>query len=119
MFRDLVWSQTITDPTLQAGSVAVLGVFMTRVALRGFPNQRLVGQVFFFISLTALLLYHGIVPYKAEPQATHLVERIFVAIAKIIWWVNATWPLVGFVRVFLTFEGQPREGRLVRTSSWD
>ncbi|MBY5814508.1 mechanosensitive ion channel [Rhizobium leguminosarum] len=114
MFQGLGWSQVILDPTVQAGSLAVVSVFVTRIALRGLPRLKVVGQVLFFIALTVLLLYHGIVPYQSEPLATQVFERIFVALAKVIWWMNATWALVGFVRVFLKIEGQPREGRLVQ-----
>ena len=35
-------------------------------------------------------------------------------IAKIIWWINAAWSLISIVRVFLIFERQPREGRLLQ-----
>ncbi|WP_457300866.1 mechanosensitive ion channel family protein, partial [Phyllobacterium sp. P5_D12] len=114
MFQNLSWSQAIVDPTIQAGTLAVVGVFTTRVGLRGFPKIRFAGQVFFFVALTVLLLYHGIVPYQEEPQASEAFERIFIALAKIIWWINAASALVGFVRVYLRFEGQPREGRLVQ-----
>jgi small-conductance mechanosensitive channel len=114
MFQDLSWSQALLDPTIQAGTLAVIGVFVTHVVLTGFPKIKVMGQVFFFVALTVLLLYHGIVPYESEPLATAVFERIFIAVAKIIWWVNASWALVGFVRAFLKIEGQPREGRLVQ-----
>jgi small-conductance mechanosensitive channel len=114
MFQYLSWSQALLDPTIQAGTLAVFGVFVTHVILTGFPKIKVVGQVSFFVALTVLLLYHGIVPYKSEPLATAVFERIFIAVAKIIWWVNASWALVGFVRAFLKIEGQPREGRLVQ-----
>ncbi len=114
MFQSLSWSQAVLDPTVQAGTLAVVGVFVTHIALRAFPKLKVVCHVSFFVALTILLLYHGIVPYQSEPFASQIFERIFVALAKIIWWMNATWALVGFVRVYLKIEGQPREGRLVQ-----
>jgi hypothetical protein len=54
--------------------------------------------------LTALLYHYGIVPYEFAPDSTPAYERIFLAVAKIIWWINAAWVLTGFTRVFLIFE---------------
>ena len=41
------------------------------------------------LALTALLYHHGIVPYEIAPDGTPAFERVFVALAKIIWWINA------------------------------
>lgn len=114
MLENVTWTAVVADPIIQAGTLAVIGVLVTRIALRPFPSWKLVGQVFFFASLTILLLYHGIVPYEVGPPQESTFERIFIALAKVIWWTNAAWALVGFVRVFLIFERQPREGRLVQ-----
>jgi hypothetical protein len=54
--------ELITDPIVQAGSLAVIGPLVTRVTFRNHPTGRLVGQVTFFVALTVLLLYRGIVP---------------------------------------------------------
>jgi small-conductance mechanosensitive channel len=96
------------------GVLAVLGALVTRVLLRRYPARRLVFQLAFFLALTALLYHHGIVPYEIAPDTTPAYERVFVAAAKIIWWINAAWVLTGFTRVFLIFERRPREGRLIR-----
>ncbi|RDJ27015.1 mechanosensitive ion channel protein [Bosea caraganae] len=106
--------QLLADPMVQTGLMAVAGALVTRVALRHHPAKRLFGQVLFFAALTALLLYHGIVPYQAAPPETAALQHVFVGIAKIIWWINAAWALIAFVRVFLIFEKQPREGRLIQ-----
>lgn len=104
----------LADPGIQAGMLAVIGAVVTRIALRPFPSWKLAGQVFFFAALTVLLLYHDIVPYEVGPTTASTYERVFVALAKVVWWINAAWALIGFVRVFLIFERQPREGRLVQ-----
>jgi small-conductance mechanosensitive channel len=106
--------QILQDPMLQVGALAIVGILLIHFLLKRFPITRLVAQVLFFILLTALLLYHGIVPYQPEPLANQMIERVFVSLAKIIWWLDAAWALVGFVRVYVKFEGQPREGRLVQ-----
>ena len=103
----------IGDPIVQTGVLAVIGAVVTRVLLRHHPTRRLVGQLSFFAALTALLLYHGIVPYQPGPAASK-IQTFFVGLAKVVWWLNAAWSLISIVRVFLILEQQPREGRLLQ-----
>lgn len=110
----MTFFELITDPIIQAGTLAAVGAFVSRVALRNNPRLHLIFQVTFFIVLTTLLLYHGIVPYEAGPATASAVQQVFIGIAKVIWWINAAWALVGFARVFLIFERRPREGRLIQ-----
>ncbi|SFJ50365.1 Small-conductance mechanosensitive channel [Phyllobacterium sp. CL33Tsu] len=110
----MTFLETVTDPIIQAGTLAATGAIVSRVALRNNPRLHLIFQVTFFIVLTTLLLYHGIVPYEAGPPTASAVQKVFIGIAKVIWWINAAWALVGFARVFLIFERRPREGRLIQ-----
>jgi small-conductance mechanosensitive channel len=107
-------TELIVDPFVQTGVLAVVGAVITRILLRKYPAWRLLFQLVFFLALTALLYHYGIVPYEVAPDTTPVYERIFIATAKIIWWVNAAWLLTGSARVFLIFERRPREGRLVQ-----
>ncbi len=104
----------IRDPIVQTGVLAVIGAVVTRIVLRHRPTRRLVGQLAFFAALTALLLYHDIVPYQPGPDTASNLQRVFVGLAKVVWWTNAAWSLISIVRVFLIFEQQPREGRLLQ-----
>ena len=104
----------LTDPIVQTGMLAAAGTLITRFLLRDHPRQRLVGQLVFFAALTALLLHHGIVPFAQGPDESETLQRAFVDVAKIIWWTNAAWSLIGIVRVFLIFERRPREVRLLQ-----
>ncbi|WP_428675542.1 mechanosensitive ion channel domain-containing protein [Reyranella sp.] len=108
------FGQLARDPFVQTGVLALLGVIVTRFLLRHYPTHRLICQFGLFLMLTALLFYHGIVPYEIAPDTTPTVQRIFAAAAKIVWWINAAWVLTGFTRVFLIFERRPREGRLIQ-----
>ncbi|HEY0231252.1 MAG TPA: mechanosensitive ion channel family protein [Dokdonella sp.] len=108
-----LWS-TVTEPVAQITLLIVIGALITRVGLRNLPRWRLVGQIVFLVALTVLLLYHGIVPYEVGARDTPLVQRGLIALAKIVWWINVTWSLIGFVRVFLIMEEQPRNGRLIQ-----
>jgi small-conductance mechanosensitive channel len=114
MFGAMQIADLITDPFIQTGLLAAIGAIITRILLRRYPAWRLVVQLVFFVALTALLLSHDIVPYEIAPADTPTVQRFFVALAKIIWWVNAAWLLTGCTRVFLIFERRPREGRLIQ-----
>lgn len=110
----MMLSDMIADPIIQAGTLAAAGAFVSRVALRNEPIWHLIFQVTFFVVLTTLLLYHAIVPYEVGPPNASEVQKVFIGIAKVIWWINAAWALVGFTRVFLIFERRPREGRLIQ-----
>lgn len=106
--------ELIADPIVQTGSLAVIGALLTRIALRKHPIGRLVGQVTFFVALTILALYRGIVPYDGGPPGVSVLQWVFVDFAKVIWWANAAWVCAGFVRVFLIFNRQPQEERLAQ-----
>jgi small-conductance mechanosensitive channel len=102
------------DPFVQTGVLATAGALVTHVLLRRYPAGRLIFQFVFFAGLTALLYHHDIVPYVIAPDDTPAFERIFLALAKIIWWVNAAWVLTSFTRIVLIFERRPHESRLMQ-----
>src|SRR5260370_37926799 len=99
--------ELIADPIVQAGSLAVIGELFTRITLRNYPTGHLVGQVTFFVALTILLLYRGIVPYGAGPSGVSVLPRVFVDFAKGIWWANGASGGAWFVRGVLIFKRQP------------
>ena len=83
------------DLLVQTGVLAVVGAAFTRILLRKYPVWRLLVQLLFLLALTALLLHAHIVAWEVASDGTPVVERIFVALAKIVWWVNAAWLLTG------------------------
>lgn len=111
---EMRFADMIADPFVQTGVLALIGALITRILLRRYPAWRLIVQLIFFVALTALLLYHDIIPYEIASSDTPIFQRIFVALAKIIWWINGAWVATGWARVFLIFERRPREGRLVQ-----
>ena len=90
---ELTLTQIAADPFVQTGLLALVGALFTHVLLRHYPAKRLIVQVTFFVALTVLLLHYGIIPYEIAPADTPAFERVFVALAKIIWWMNAAWVL--------------------------
>ena len=104
----------IADPFVQTGVLAVVGAIINRILLRKYPAWRLLVQLVFVVALTSLLHHYGIAPYEVAPEGTPVYERIFIATAKIVWWVNGAWLLTGCARVFLIFERRPHEGQLIQ-----
>lgn len=104
----------VRDPLIQTGALAVVGAVITRILLRKYPAWRLLVQLVFFLALTALLLHARVIAWEVAPDNMPVVERIFVALAKVVWWVNAAWLLTGCARVFLILERRPRESRLIQ-----
>ncbi|UCI05193.1 mechanosensitive ion channel domain-containing protein [Mesorhizobium sp. B1-1-8] len=114
MFDDTAVFRIIADPLVQTSVLAMIGASATHLLLRRHPTLRLLGQLALFFALTVLLLSHGILPYRPEQPNASELQRAVIDMAKIIWWANAAWSLTIIVRVFLIFERQPREGRLVQ-----
>jgi small-conductance mechanosensitive channel/CRP-like cAMP-binding protein len=106
--------EIISNPIVQFCMVILVGMVVTRVVLRRHRTWRLVAHIAFFMLMTAVLLYHDIVPYAPAAAESSVTLRIFIGVAKVVWWVNGAWILVGFVRIFLIFERKPREGRLLQ-----
>src|ERR1700761_2202794 len=111
---DLTPAQMAADPFVQTGLLAVVGAIVTQVLLRRYAARRLAVQCLFFLALTALLYRHHIVPYELAPDSTPAFERLFVALTKIIWWINGAWVLTGCARVFVIFERRPLERRMIQ-----
>lgn len=104
----------IADPVAQTAVAALVGAIGLHLGLRDRPGRHLVGQLVFFILLTALLTVQGIVPYEASTETAPSLRGSFMGLAKVVWWSNAALCLAGFVRMFLIFERRPREGRLLQ-----
>ncbi len=67
-----------------------------------------------FALLTAVLLANGIEPYMASQYPAGLPLHLFYGAAKVIWWIGGALMLVSSVRLFIIFEGRPREARLIQ-----
>ncbi len=67
-----------------------------------------------FVLLTAVLITQGIEPYSTAQHLDRTWTSIFYGAAKATWWIGGALMLVSSVRLFLIFEGRPREGRLVQ-----
>src|SRR4030095_13588543 len=114
MLSDRDIAAMVADPIVQTGALALIGAVATRVVLRNHPKRNLIVQISFFVALTLLLTFNGIVPYQPGPPNASTLQRFFIGLAKIVWWTSAAWSLISVVRAFLIFERRAREGRLLQ-----
>jgi small-conductance mechanosensitive channel/CRP-like cAMP-binding protein len=102
----------ILDPILQLILLAV--AFATVHLLASGRSLIFIAHTFLFAALTAVLITQGIEPYSTAQNPEGTWTRIFYGAAKATWWIGGALMLVSSVRLFLIFEGRPREGRLVQ-----
>lgn len=94
--------------------VGVAGIVVWYVIPQSLSNTRLIVQIAFFLTMSVLLLDGAVVPYELTRSGETTARAILLAVAKALWWVHLAWALIGFVRIFLVFEGKPREARLLQ-----
>lgn len=100
------------DLALQLAAIVVL--FCGAQWLAGSHAMRLAGRLVFFAALSAVLAWHGLMPFTGSPPPDASLASLSVPLAKVIWWLLGASCLVGLVRVFLIFERKPREARLLQ-----
>lgn len=108
-----MWTSLLRDPVFQFAALVAISL-AARVAFGKRPTFRFAANVAFFALLTLVLLIHGIQPYATDTATDDLSRRIFIGAAKTVWWIGGAMVLVSSVRLFLTFERKPREGRLLQ-----
>ena len=105
--------RVLGDPISQFVTLVVL-ILTARVFARGRPALRFSAHVVFFVMLTVLLIANGVAPWSTDMTAEDLTHRLFLGLAKTTWWIGTAMVLVASVRLFLIFERNPREGRLIQ-----
>src|ERR1700733_10469694 len=103
----------VTNPLFLAGVVIVAGFVGTRYWQPRSSLAYFVIQLAGFVTVTALMLADGVVPYRPGVVSSERV-RLFVSCLEIIWWLGAAWLTVGFLRAFVVLGRQPRESKLVQ-----
>ncbi|SCY89806.1 mechanosensitive ion channel family protein [Rhizobium sp. NFACC06-2] len=93
--------------------VIVFGV-TNWIVFRNSRNLRLLNRIALFILLSAMLYANNDAPFTPATLGPNKVDDISLSIAKAAWWLVGSACLVGFVRIFLIFERQPREARLLQ-----
>lgn len=104
----------VLDPMVGISAAATVGSLLIRITLRKQALLRLTAQAVFLVILTVLLLGEDIAPYARASGGISALRQAFVALVKIVWWMNAAWVFAGIVRLFLIVEQQPNSGRLIQ-----
>jgi small-conductance mechanosensitive channel len=104
----------LASPLVQLDIVGLAGIVVWHLIPRRRANTRLVVQIGFFIIMTAILVGNGIAPHRFEGSGAADASALLVVSAKLLWWVHLAWAVIGFVRIYLVFERQPREARLLQ-----
>jgi len=94
--------------------VGLTGIVIWHVTPAHYVNARLIVQIAIFVTMTAILLAGGVVPYEPSRAAGMTGEVVLVGAAKLLWWLHLAWALIGFVRIYLVIERKPREARLLQ-----
>lgn len=103
-----------SSPLLYIVLVGLAGIVVWKLIPERFANARLVIQIAFFLMMSVLLLDGTVVPYEPARADVAIPEAILIGSAKVLWWLHFAWALIGFVRIYLVFEGKPREARLLQ-----
>lgn len=104
----------IADPVVQAGFIAVLGGIALRFFLREYPAHAVGLRLGFLACVTAIAIHSGNAPYDPSPVNASPLHRVLIAVTKLVWWTTAAWFAAGCVRVFLRFDGQARQARVIQ-----
>ncbi len=105
--------QFLQDPLVQ-----FLALFLVwgiaKIAVAPTRLSRLLLNIISFLALTALLFYNQLPPYMQDESKASMAVIITHGVLKTTWWGGCASLLASCVRMFLTFERKPREGRLLQ-----
>lgn len=104
----------LASPLMQLDLVGLAGIIVWHLIPRRRVYTRLLVQIGFFVVMTAILAGNNIAPYRFEGAGAEGAGALLVISAKLLWWVHLAWAVIGFVRIYLVFEGPPREARLLQ-----
>ena len=94
--------------------VGLAGIVVWHLVPRRLANARLVIQIAFFLTMSAMLFAWHVVPYEPARGDGTPAGGILIGSVKLLWWLHLAWALIGFVRIYLVFERKPREARLLQ-----
>jgi small-conductance mechanosensitive channel len=104
----------LASPLVQLNLVGLAGIVVWHLIPGRRANTRLVVQIAFFLVMTAILVGNDIAPLRFEGGGAQGASALLAVSAKLLWWVHLAWAVIGFVRIYLVLEGQPREARLLQ-----
>ena len=104
----------LPDPLFLAGAFLLAGFLATRFFFRNQPVWRGLFQLASFAGFTVMLVVAGVDPSEPTPAMDHTLKFAAISFFKIVWWLAASWLLVGLFRALVVFERQPNETRFLQ-----
>ncbi len=95
-------------------ALGLIGIFVWTVQGKRRPTARLIVQILFFVTMTAVLLMAGILPHRVAAGETAGIPAYLGTSARILWWVHLAWATIGFVRLYIVLDRRPQEARLIQ-----
>ncbi|WP_431323037.1 mechanosensitive ion channel family protein [Rhizobium sp. YTU87027] len=109
-----MFNDQLSLPLVLINILGVAGIVVWHLQGRNRATARLVVQILFFASMTAVLVFAGILPHRVdEMQFSGLMAFLSIS-ARVLWWTHLAWTLIGFVRIYIVLERRPREARLLQ-----
>ncbi len=104
----------LASPLVQLDLVGLAGIVVWHLIPPLRATTRLVVQIAFFVVMTAILVGNDIAPHRFEGVGAEAASTLLVLSAKLLWWVHLAWAIIGFVRIYLVFEGWAQVARLLQ-----
>lgn len=94
--------------------LGVVGIIVWKLIGPVRSNLRLIVQIIFFATMTAVLAFWNIPLGQSNGLRIESAFAVFVIFAQILWWLHLSWAVIGFVRIYLVLEGKPAQARLLQ-----
>ena len=94
--------------------LGVAGIIVWKLIGPVRSNLRLIVQIIFFATMTAVLAVWNIPLGQSNGLRIDSDFAVFVIVAQILWWLHLSWAVIGFVRIYLVLEGKPAQARLLQ-----
>lgn len=106
---------TISSTTFAiVNALGIIGILVWHVQGKARPTARLIVQILFFASMTAVLVSAGILPHRVTAGEANGIPAYLGTSARILWWVHLAWATIGFVRLYIVLDRRPQEARLIQ-----
>ncbi|GLU29063.1 mechanosensitive ion channel family protein [Brucella sp. NBRC 12950] len=100
-------------PLLSINLLGIAGIVVWHLQGRNRPKARLIFQILFFLAMTAVLRFGGVLPYRVAETYTNNVPALLAASARVLWWIHLAWSLIGVVRI-IVLDRRPTQARLLQ-----
>lgn len=100
-------------PLLSINLLGIAGIVVWHLQGRNRPEARLIIQILFFMGMTAVLAFGGVLPYRVGETYANTLPAFLAASARVLWWIHLAWSMIGVVRI-IVLDRRPTEARLLQ-----